>query len=285
MDELSTGQAISRRRLGARLRELRHAAGVSAEQAAYQIRSSISKISRMESGAVPFKLRDVGDLLTLYGVAGAAETSHLLEMARDSALPGWWDGYADVLPGWARHCLGLEAAAEQIVVYEPRGVPALLQTAPYARSVLDQAPTRGASAAARLAEALLRRQEILVRASPPLLWVLIDQGALRRHPGDASVMRGQLDALIGAAERQRVTVQVIPFASATLISAAGPFTILRFADDDLPDVVCAELLTGAVMQQRKADVDRYWLAVNMLASAAATPAESLSILREAGGAT
>ena len=54
--------------LGAQLRRLREAAGISAEKAGYEIRASRSKISRMETGRVGLKLRDVEDLLTLYGV-------------------------------------------------------------------------------------------------------------------------------------------------------------------------------------------------------------------------
>jgi transcriptional regulator with XRE-family HTH domain len=49
--------------LGAQLRRLRETAGVSAEKAAYEIRASRSKISRMETGQVGFKVRDLEDLL------------------------------------------------------------------------------------------------------------------------------------------------------------------------------------------------------------------------------
>ena len=56
--------------LGTQLRSLREAAGIQADKAAHEIRASRSKISRMETGRVGFKLRDVEDLLSLYGVTG-----------------------------------------------------------------------------------------------------------------------------------------------------------------------------------------------------------------------
>ena len=70
--------------LGAHLRRLREAQGVSRETAGWEIRSSESKISRMELGRVSFKERDVADLLTLYGVSDAEERAALLTLARDA---------------------------------------------------------------------------------------------------------------------------------------------------------------------------------------------------------
>src|SRR5690348_8293549 len=68
--------------LGANLRRLREAHGVSREDAGWKIRSSGSKISRMELGRVGFKERDVADLLTLYGLAEGEERDRLLALAR-----------------------------------------------------------------------------------------------------------------------------------------------------------------------------------------------------------
>ena len=62
------GPTVKRLVLGAQLHRLRESRRISAERAADAIRGSHSKISRMEHGRVGFKLRDVSDLLTLYGV-------------------------------------------------------------------------------------------------------------------------------------------------------------------------------------------------------------------------
>jgi hypothetical protein len=123
------GPTVLRMLLGAHLRRLREAQGVSRETAGWEIRSSESKISRMELGRVSFKERDVADLLTLYEVSDAEERAALLTLARDANTPGWWHREGDILPGWFQSYLGLESAAAVIRTYELQFVPGLLQTA------------------------------------------------------------------------------------------------------------------------------------------------------------
>jgi hypothetical protein len=122
--------------LGAHLRRLREVQGVSREDAGWEIRSSESKISRLELGRVGFKERDVADLLSLYGVDDQEERDRLLKLARDANTPGWWHRFGDVLPSWFQSYLGLEAAAGLIRGYEVQFVPGLLQTPDYARAVI-----------------------------------------------------------------------------------------------------------------------------------------------------
>src|SRR5580693_4635721 len=87
----STGPTVQRLVLGGHLRRLREQAGMTTERAAASIRGSHSKISRMEHGRVGFKERDIGDLLTLYGIGeGDDEREALLSLARESNTPGWW---------------------------------------------------------------------------------------------------------------------------------------------------------------------------------------------------
>src|SRR4051794_15023822 len=112
------GPTVLRMLLGAHLRRLREAAAVSREDAGWEIRSSESKISRLELGRVSFKERDVADLLTLYGVDDADERERLLTLAREANTQGWWHRYGDVLPSWFHSYLGLEAAASIIRSYE-----------------------------------------------------------------------------------------------------------------------------------------------------------------------
>jgi transcriptional regulator with XRE-family HTH domain len=136
---------VLRIRLGAQLRRLRQQRNLTREAAGWEIRSSESKISRMELGRVPFKERDVADLLTLYGV-GEHERVAMLSLARQANAPGWWQQYGDVVPPWFGNYLGLEQAAALIRTYDLQFVPDLLQTAGYARAVLRLTHT-GASEA------------------------------------------------------------------------------------------------------------------------------------------
>src|SRR3954449_13484967 len=152
--------------LGAHLRRLREAQGVTREDAGWEIRSSESKISRMELGRVGFKERDVADLLTLYGLDDDEERTRLLALARDANNPGGWHRFGDVLPNWFQSYLGLEAAAALIRTYEVQFVPGLLQTKEYARAVvkLGHANTTPQEIERRVT-LRMERQRLLTRAN------------------------------------------------------------------------------------------------------------------------
>src|ERR1700759_1908191 len=94
----SAGPTVQRLVLGGPLRRLREEVGMTTERAAASIRGSHSKISRMEHGRVGFKERDIGDLLTLYGVGPGDEREALLSLARGANTPGWWQAYVDIRP-------------------------------------------------------------------------------------------------------------------------------------------------------------------------------------------
>ncbi|WP_411710995.1 helix-turn-helix domain-containing protein [Micromonospora musae] len=270
--------------LGAQLRRLRESSGVTREGAGWEIRASESKISRMELGRVGFKERDVADLLTLYGVKDDAEREVLLKLARDANSPGWWHRYGDVLPGWFQSYLGLEAAAALIRTYEVQFVPGLLQTSAYARAVV----LLGHGAATpdeidRRVGLRMGRQELLRRTNPPQLWAVLDEAALRRPLGGPEVMRGQLDALVEATRLPNIRLQIVPFTAGGHAAAGGAFSILRFGDQDLPDIVYIEQLTSAIYLDKRDDLDHYALAMERLCVEAEPPertAELLTRLRD-----
>src|SRR5256885_15968942 len=91
LDHRHAGPTAARMLVGAELRRLRQAAGLSREAAGEAIRASDSKISRLELGRTGFKQRDVADLLTLYGVTEEAERQGVLELARQGGQPRRWD--------------------------------------------------------------------------------------------------------------------------------------------------------------------------------------------------
>ncbi|SBV26433.1 Helix-turn-helix domain-containing protein [Micromonospora krabiensis] len=275
----ATGPTVLRMLLGAQLRRLRESSGVTREGAGWEIRASESKISRMELGRVGFKERDVADLLTLYGVSDAEERAVLLKLAQDANSPGWWHRYGDVLPTWFQSYLGLEAAAVLIRSYEVQFVPGLLQTPEYARAVvLLGHGTASPAEISRRVDLRMRRQELLRRADPPQLWAVVDEAALRRPIGGAEVMRGQLTALIEATRSPNIRLQVIPFAAGGHAAAGGAFTILRFGDQDLPDIVYIEQLTSALYLDKRDDLDYYALAMERLCVEAEPPERTPELL-------
>ncbi|MEU7926884.1 helix-turn-helix transcriptional regulator [Micromonospora sp. NPDC049801] len=275
----TTGPTVLRMLLGAQLRRLRESSGVTREGAGWEIRSSESKISRMELGRVGFKERDVSDLLTLYGVSDEGERDALLKLARDANSPGWWHRYGDVLPSWFQSYLGLEAAAALIRSYEVQFVPGLLQTREYARAVvLLGHGGAGVAEIDRRVDLRMQRQQLLLRDKPPLLWAVVDEAALRRPIGGPEVMRGQLTALIEATKSPTVRLQVIPFAAGGHAAAGGAFTILRFGDQELPDIVYIEQLTSALYLDKRDDLDYYAVAMERLCVEAEPPERTPEIL-------
>jgi hypothetical protein len=275
----SGGPTVLRILLGSNLRRLRETKGITREDAGWHIRASESKISRMELGRVGFKERDVADLLTLYGLDGGAERDRLMALAGQANTPGWWHQYSDILPVWFQPYIGLEAAATLIRNYEVQFVPGLLQTRDYARAVtLLGYGTSPPLEVERRVDLRILRQQLLTRADPPQFWGVIDEAALRRPIGGVEVMRAQITALIEVMALPNVTVQVVPFGIGGHAAAGGAFSILRFAEPDLPDVVYVEQLTSAIYLDKRDDIDQYATAMETLCIEAAPPERSRAIL-------
>jgi len=275
------GATVVRMVLGAQLRRLREAAQITPEKAGYEIRSSRSKISRMEHGRVGFKLRDVEDLLTLYGVVDEQLRAGLLALASQANEQGWWSQYSDILPDWFETYLGLEAAASLIRTFELQFVHGLFQTEGYARAVTLLGHRAAPEAEIdRRVSLRMARQQLLTGPQPPRVWSVMDEAALRRPVGGRHVMRAQLNRLLEVAAMQQVTVQVVPFRRGGHAAAGGSFTVLRFGEPDLPDVVYIEQLTSALYLERRADVDHYMEIMNRLSAEALTPAGTTRLIKE-----
>ncbi|MGE5287854.1 MAG: helix-turn-helix domain-containing protein [Micromonosporaceae bacterium] len=273
------GPTVLRMLLGAHLRRLREASGITREEAGYQIRGSRSKISRLEHGRVGFKERDVADLLTLYGVNDEQERAALESLADRANEQGWWAKYGEILPEWFETYVGLEQATSLIRTYELQFVPGLFQTPDYARAVTVLGHRSAPQQEIDLRVSLrLERQGLLTAPDPPTLWAVVDEAALRRPIGGADVMRAQLGHLIEISELPNVVLQVVPFRHGGHAAAGGPFSILRFAEPDLPDVVYLEQLTTAVYLDRREDLDHYMEVMDRLSAEAEPPKDTVSLL-------
>jgi transcriptional regulator with XRE-family HTH domain len=281
-DDAPAEATVLRMLLGAQLRRLRETIGISAEKAGYEIRASRSKISRMETGRVGFKVRDVEDLLTLYGVTDGQQRSEVLDLARRSSTPDWWARYGDILPDWFETYLGLESAAASIRSFEVQFVPGLFQTEDYARAVTRLGhQTAPAEEIERRVGLRVKRQDLLARPGPPRVWAVMDEAVLRRPFGGAAVMRAQLRRLAEATQIPHVTLQVIPFDRGGHVGASGAFSILRFTERDLPDVIYIEQLTSAIYLDQRPDVEHYLEVVDQLSGEALTPVDTMRFIEQA----
>jgi transcriptional regulator with XRE-family HTH domain len=270
----SDGPTVLRILLGSQLRRLRESRNITAKQAAGKIRASESKISRIELGRNAIREIDVLDLLTLYGV-DTREREQLLTLAEQSNRPGWWHRYNDILPDWFQAYVGMEEAARSIRVYEAQFIPGLLQTEEYATAVisLGDFPLGQSERLVVLRKERQRR----FRDGKLKLWVVLDEAALRRPVAGDAVQLEQLRYLRAACANPTLTLQVLPYGAGGHAAPTG-FSILRFAEHDLPDVVYVENLTSALYLDKQSDVDSYLLAMERMSIVAYEPRATPQIL-------
>jgi transcriptional regulator with XRE-family HTH domain len=274
MPEPTEGPTVLRILLGGQLRRLRESRGITAQAAAKAIRGSESKISRIELGRNAIREIDVLDLLTFYGV-GAVEREQLLNLAEQANRPGWWHRFNDILPDWFQAYVGMEEAATSIRIYEPQFIPGLLQTPRYTAAVLTMCDIPLGEAERHVI--LRKERQRRFTEGRVKLWAIIEETALRRPIGNKEILLDQLRYLLGLTDMPNLTLQIIPFGRGGHAVPSG-FTILRFGDPDLQDVAYLEHLTSALYFDKKADVDRYLLAMERLSIVSAKPGETPGIL-------
>ncbi len=268
--------------LGAHLRQLREGRRISRQRAADAIRGSQSKISRLELGRTGYKMRDVGDLLTLYGVTDDSDREGLLTLAREASQPVWWGAYGEVIPAWFEQYLSLERDAQIIRTYEPCFVPGLLQTEDYARAVIRNGHRDAPEAEVEQRVNLrLHRQQVLHRRQPgPLrLWAILDEATLRRPAGRPATMRAQIRHLIEMAELPHVRICLMPFSAGQRGAVGGAVTILRFPEGIIPDAVYLEHPATASYAEKPDEVTPYQILMNELATETMSPQSTVNILR------
>jgi hypothetical protein len=203
-----------------------------------------------------------------------------MALARDANNPGWWHRFGDVLPSWFHSYLGLEAAAQLIRTYELQFIPGLLQTPEYVRAVVQLG--RGlipGEEVERRVSLRVNRQEALTRPTNPVrLWAVVDESVLRRPIGGTKAMRIQIEHLIESTHMPNVTLQVMPFKSGGHAATGGAYSILRFPEQDLPDIVYIEHLTSALYLDKLEDLDQYTATMEALCVAAPPPSRTRDIL-------
>jgi hypothetical protein len=219
-------------------------------------------------------------------------TSFLLNetaLWRDPQLAGllraigqdWWHEYRDLVPDGLSAYLSLEAAASLIRTYDATLVPGLLQTEAYATAVIKAGSgATNEAVVQRLVELRMHRQQRLLQADGPILWVLIEEEVVHYRFGNAETMRAQIRHLIESSELPNVTIQVIPTSTNRYTMAPCPIAFLRFPRPDMPDVVYLEQLTGAIYLPYLGDASNYREVLSSLATEALAPAATADFLHQ-----
>lgn len=274
------GPTVRLRRLGMELRALREAAGVNSQQAAEELGCSQSKISRVENGKSPVSVRDVRDLLALYGVVDEEQRERLIGLARQSRQRGWWAEFGSWLPSGFDTYAGMEAAAASVRAYQAQLVHGLLQTEDYARAVLRAVrPEDTREGVDKLVEFRMARQTQLSRAENPLrVWVIFEEEVLRRPVGGLAVMQAQLQHILEAAEEPTITVQVLPTARGAHAGLDGSFSLFEFPDPGDPDVAYVGGQAGTVFIEKTDEVRRFSSRFDHLRAAALDIGDSADLV-------
>lgn len=144
----------------------------------------------------------------------------LVRYARTAHDPDWFAEYAKY-----------EAKALIVRTYRLSLMPGLLQTPEYARALLTS--SRLVVDVEAAVEARMKRQEIITRPHPPLVWVLLDENVLYRPVGGRDVMREQLAHLWKATEFPHVTIRVVPQSAGFHLGLDGSFNSLTLANTEL----------------------------------------------------
>jgi len=270
---------VRRRRLGLILRGLREKAGFTGEEVGTAIERSGSWVSRVETGRVGLRGRDLNDLLEVYRNNDEALAGELLALAKEGKQRGWWSKYADTLSGPYATYIGFESEAAELLAYETLVVHGLLQTEEYARAVFGASmqPNNSGDWVERKVKVRMERQELLARSDPLKVWAIMDESVIRRQIGGPAVLCGQLKRLNEVGRLPNITIQVVPFDAGPVPGMIGSFSVVRFPSPDDPDIVYVEGATGDIFAEAE-DAIWYDEVFDHLRAAALSPQESRNMI-------
>ena len=208
----------------------------------------------------------------------ASIRDELLDLVRRSEERGWWTRQPGLPQLW-RSLIDFEAKATRIQNYEALFIPGLLQTAEYARAIIQGiAPAITEAELDNLVAARMARQTVLSRASAPQFFAVVDEGALRRPIGESGIMHRQLQHLLVVANQPHVTLRVVPLTAGAHAGLRGPFVILEFAEE--PALVYLENHGTYLFLEEETDLAAYRLALGNILNSALAPAATTELIAQ-----
>lgn len=266
---------VRQRRLGAELRKAREEARLTLEQASAAlgiVRTTLGRYETAETRPTPAR---VAEMLGLYGGDEALKLA-LMQLAREGRTRGWWVAFPDVLsPSLAE----LEHYAKRIRSLQVQIVPGLLQTPDYARTLI-RGYTQDATEVRKRLQAREHRKAVLAGEDALVLDVILDEAVLRRPIGGPEVMRGQLAALLEAAERPNISIRVVPLEAGDYPSIGnGSVTIFEFPRSIDPNVAFTESFAGGIFIEDLGEVRRCSFELDRTSEHALSEDESAARIR------
>lgn len=276
--------SLPKRRLAERLRDARHAQGLTGQQVADRMGWSAPTQSRIERGHLGhLREHDLRALCQVLDITDPEEIAALLSLLAEASAKAtsWWQQFDQVINERLDVYVGLETDARSIDIFRPDLVPGLFQIADYARALNDlYFPGDSGEKQNQRIELKLRRQTSLTRKTDPMTVTLVlEESALRRVVGSERVMRAQLKHLAEMSQRPNLSIRVLPFTAGFPVGAStGPFSILEFESN--PRIVYVEAFTSNMYLEADSDVTKYQAAFTSLHRATLDAVASRNLMRQ-----
>ena len=242
---------------------------------------SLSKVIRIETGAVGISTNDLRALLGLYGIDDAVRIGELIDLARASRQPSWSNKYKGAITSQYLQYIEYEETAASLRVYGPLLIPGLLQSEEYATTVIRTLgdPDVSEEIVRARVEVRLRRQQLLERSTPPELDFIFDEAVIRRAVGEQHVAHGQIARLIELGNRPNINIGIVPFSAGLHRGLLEPFVILEFHEPDDSDVLYLEGSRDSILSHDEAgEITGYREVFEQLRDVSLAPADSLAFL-------
>jgi transcriptional regulator with XRE-family HTH domain len=243
------------------LRHCRQKRGLSGEQVGKVISASRATVSKIENGHERLDAKQAALLDVAWETGG-----HFERMVFFASI-----GHS---PQWLAELKGFEQTSRLIRAFEPKVITSLMQTEAYARALLigGGSPVVEKDVAERM-----ERQTVLDRA---FITVVLDEDALRRPIGTPEIMRAQLAGILECAERDNISVHVIPasFDTGAFPGLDGGLKLLT--GDDFGDVAYTESLGGGRLVSSPREVADYAIMFMRIMGAALSTSQSIGLIRK-----
>lgn len=273
-----TAPTERQKRLGAELRRLRTAAGVSAEYAAGLLGVDRGKISNFESGQRGISEERLRTLVCNCDCTDDRYVEALAAMAKPGE--GWWERYRGSLPQGLLDIAETEALATRLRGWNVVHVPGLLQTSEQAMAVFRASVPALPEHEVALRLALRTERQLLITGDTALPYVaIVHEAALRMQFGGPQVARKQLAYLLEVSERDNVTVLVLPFAHGAFPGAGQTVVYAEGAVRQL-DTVQVDSSHGPDFLHAEAQLAKYRAQLDLLEEVALSPERSRDLIRE-----
>ncbi|MEV6346982.1 helix-turn-helix transcriptional regulator [Actinoplanes sp. NPDC051851] len=232
---------VARRRVRLAVREARELADLTQAQVAEEMEWSLSKVIRIENGDVSISPNDLRPLLNYLGVRDKAMTTSLIADARlaRTRQTAWYQTpeFRENLTDSLRKLTEYENEATQIRSYTIYYVPGPLQTPAYSQALMTRFEDELNESQRELRiEARRRRREALLtrtKADRVRVYVMFDEGVLRRSIGGPTVFAEQLREIRRLAEEHLIMVRMVPFSLDASLTNNASFDLLVLGEGEV----------------------------------------------------